>query len=89
MCSVFRCFRAGVEPLRNLLGVIHQTRCSDLFGSLVNALTAKVRLMVILGLIVLETDWRGWVYSKNIKVRNADRNFIIQWAVQARGTILR
>ena len=89
MCSVFRCFRAGVEPLRNLLGVIHQTRCSDLFGSLVNALTAKVRLMVILGLIVLETDWRGWVYSTNIKVRNADRNFIIQWAVQARGVILR
>ena len=81
MCSVFRCFRAGVEPLRNLLGVIHQTRCSDLFGSLVNALTAKVRLMVILGLIVLETDWRGWVYSTNIKVRNADSNFIIQWAI--------
>ena len=37
----------------------------------------------------LETEWRGWVYSKNIKVRNADSNFIIQWAVQTRGTILR
>ena len=60
-----------------------------MFGSLVDALTAKVRLMVILGLIVRETEWRGWVYSKNIKVRNADSNFIIQWAVQARGTILR
>jgi hypothetical protein len=24
---------------------------------------------------------RGWVYSKNIKVRNADSNFIIQWAI--------
>ena len=89
MCSVFRCFRAGLEPLRNLLGVIHQRRCSDLFGSLVNALTAKVRLIVILGLIVRETEWRGWVYSTNIKVRNADSNFIIQWAIQAIGTILR
>jgi hypothetical protein len=49
-----------------------------LFGSLVNALTAKVRTKVTLGLIVRETEWRGWVYSKNIKVRNADSNFIIQ-----------
>ena len=89
MCSVFRCFRAGLEPLRNLLDVIHQRRSADLFGSLVDALTAKVRLMVILGLIVRETEWRGWVYSKNIKVRNAYSNFIIQWAIQARGTILR
>ena len=78
MCSVFRCFRAGLEPLRNLLGVIHQRRCSDLFGSLVNALTAKVRTKVTLGLDVFEVEWRGWVYSKNIKVRNADSNFIIQ-----------
>jgi hypothetical protein len=40
-----------------------------------------------LGLVILETEWRGWVYSTNIKVRNADRNFIIQWAIQTRGTI--
>ena len=25
---------------------------------------------------VLEAEWRSWVYSKNIKVRNADSNFI-------------
>ena len=25
---------------------------------------------------VLEAEWRGWFYSKNIKVRNADTNFI-------------
>jgi len=30
---------------------------------------------------VLEAVWRSWVYSKNIKVRNADSNFIIQWAI--------
>ena len=49
-----------------------------MFGSLVNALTAKVRTKVTLGLDVFEVEWRGWVYSKNIKVRNADSNFIIQ-----------
>ena len=43
MCAVFRCFRAVVEPLRNLLGVIHQMRSSGSFGSLVDALTAKVQ----------------------------------------------
>ena len=45
-----------MEPLRNLLGVIHQRRCSDLFGSLVDALTGKVRPKVTLGLIVLEAN---------------------------------
>lgn len=45
-----------MEPLRNLLGVIHQRRCSDLFGSLVDALTAKVRHKVTLGLVVLEVE---------------------------------
>ena len=59
MCSVFRCFRAGVEPLRNLLGVIHQRRSSDLLGSLVDALTAKVRLKVTLGLVFLGGEWIG------------------------------
>ena len=48
--------KTWLEPLRILLGLVHQRRCSDLFGSLVDALTAKVRLMVILGLIVRETD---------------------------------
>ena len=59
MCSVFRCFRAGLEPLRNLLGVIHQRRCSDLFGSLVDALTTKVRPKVTLGFVFLGGEWIG------------------------------
>ena len=59
MCSVFRCFRAGLEPLRNLLDVIHQKRSADLFGSLVDALTAKVRLKVTLGLVFLGGEWMG------------------------------
>lgn len=33
---------------------------------------------------VLEVEWCSWIYNKNIKVRNADNNFIIQWAIQAR-----
>ena len=70
-----------MEPLRNLLGVIHQRRCSDLFGSLVDALTTKVSPKANLGPDVFEVEWRSWVYSKNIKVRNADSNFIVQWAI--------
>jgi len=41
---------------QSALGVIHQRRCSDLFGSLVDALRIKVRLKVTLGLVVLEAN---------------------------------
>ena len=36
---------------QSALGVIHQRRCSDLFGSLVDSLMIKVRPKVILRLI--------------------------------------
>ena len=35
--------KTWLEPLRILLGLVHQRRSSDLFGSLVDALTAKLK----------------------------------------------